>query len=211
MITEDDMILLSAYVDNELEGADLTAFKERLLKEPALRQELDAITENDEMLKTFAGRIDDRAVPRDVQLRIRPGSGRSAIRLFAVAASVFVLTIGSYLLAPSPGADLALLDDLVSGERRTAGEDYLEVIATFRRHDGGYCREIVTRESRQIACLEGTWQTVLEVSRQELPSDSFQPASERDVSAVDDWVSRNMAGAALSLEEERQLIETLSR
>ena len=39
MTTEQDLTLLSAYLDNELEGEQLTALRERLLQEPALRRE----------------------------------------------------------------------------------------------------------------------------------------------------------------------------
>ena len=86
MIAEDDLKMLSAYADDELEGQALSAFKERLLAEPELRRELDMINENDELLKGYARQIDSRDIPKETQALVAVHSARSAVKLLATCA-----------------------------------------------------------------------------------------------------------------------------
>ena len=207
MISDEDLTLLSAYQDGELEGETLSHLRERLLQEPELRRELDSIQEADELLTGFAAGIDEVAVPANISALVRPGTARSAVSLFAVAATVFAVTIGTFLVTPDESIDYALLDRLGSGQREAMGEDHLEVIATFRQLDGRYCREFMTNRTHQIACRTGTaWRTMIEVSRHEIPADAYQPAGV-ELGEIDHYVREHISGTTLEAGAERILID----
>ena len=83
------------------------------------------------------------------------------------------------------------------------------MIASFQRYDGRYCRELVTSKLHQVVCREGNrWQTEVEVSRQDIPSDSYQPAGAGAVSVIDAYVGEHMAGLTIETAEERKLIDS---
>ncbi|MBT4160816.1 MAG: hypothetical protein HOC70_03380 [Gammaproteobacteria bacterium] len=208
MIQDEDLTLLSAYADGELVGEDLIRFSERLLKEPALRRELDAIRAVDELMISHARQIDDKPVPEEIRALVRVKSGRSATKLFAMAAAVFLLTIGSFILAPQSTIDYAVVDELESGQRFVQGDDYIEVIASFRRLDGGFCRELVTSTAHRIVCRQNTsWRIEVEVPRQDVPLNSYQPAGAGDIGTIDAFVREHMAGSTIETDEERKLIK----
>ncbi|SVC52888.1 uncharacterized protein METZ01_LOCUS305742, partial [marine metagenome] len=200
--------MLSAFEDGELEGEQLSEFRHRLLQEPELRRELDAIRSTDERLRDYASWIDATPVPEQIAGLVRFPPGRSAAKLFAAAAAVFVLTIGTYLIIPNElDIDYSLLTFMESGQRIDFGEDYLEVVASFQQLDGRYCRELITRDSHQIVCLTGeSWQSMIEVSRLDPPADAYQPAGGY-VAPIDRYVRDHISGTVIEAAEEKQLIE----
>ena len=208
MISGEDLTLLSAFEDGELEGEQLSEFRHRLLQEPELRRELDAIRSTDERLRDYASWIDATPVPEQIAGLVRFPPGRSAAKLFAAAAAVFVLTIGTYLIIPKElDIDYSLLTFMESGQRIDFGEDYLEVVASFQQLDGSYCRELITRDSHQIVCLTGeSWQSMIEVSRLDTPADAYQPAGGY-MAPIDRYVRDHTSGTVIEAVEEKQLIE----
>lgn len=206
MTTEQDLILLSAYLDNELEGEQLTDLRERLLKEPALRRELDALKGADALLKDFSASIDGRPLPREVHGMVAGGARNSAAKLFAVAAAVFVVTMSTFILTPKQD-DLAFLNALASGEVRQTEAGNVEVIATFKQHDGRYCREYVMPGQHAVACMNnGSWQNVMTAEVQVMPEGSFVPASPNVPETIDRYVRLNMSGDVIQGDEEAALI-----
>ena len=208
MISGEDLTLLSAFEDGELEGEQLSEFRHRLLQEPELRRELDAIRATDERLRDYASWIDATPVPEQIAGLVRFPPGSSAAKLFAAAAAVFVLTIGTYLIIPNESdIDYSLLAFMESGQRIDFGEDYLEVVASFQQLDGRYCRELITRDSHQIVCLTGeSWQSMIEVSRLDPPADAYQPAGGY-MAPIDRYVRDHISGTVIEAVEEKQLIE----
>lgn len=209
MISEEDLALLSAFEDGELDGAQRSELQQRLLREPDLRSELESLRATDESLRDFARQIDTSPLPESIAGLVRVAPGRSAVKLFAAAAAVFVVTIGSYLLMPrSAEIDYAQLSVLESGQRLAFGDSYLEVVASFQRLDGQYCRELMTRDSHEIACLLGaSWQPVIAVSRQDVPVDAYQPAG-TDLALIDGYVRQHIDGAVMTAREEHSLIKS---
>ena len=208
MISGEDLTLLSAFEDGELEGEQLSEFRHRLLQEPELRRELDAIRSTDERLRDYASWIDATPVPEQIAGLVRFPPGRSAAKLFAAAAAVFVLTIGTYLIIPNElDIDYSLLTFMESGQRIDFGEDYLEVVVSFQQLDGSHCRELITRDSHQIVCLTGeSWQSMIEVSRLDPPADAYQPAGGY-MAPIDRYVRDHISGTVIEAVEEKRLIE----
>ena len=209
MISDEDQILLSCFEDGELSGEQLSEFRQRLLREPELRGELDGIRVIDARLREYARRIDRIPVPEKISRLVRVPPGKSAAKLFSAAALVFVVTIGVYLISPKASdRDYSLLATLPSGQRVDIGENYLEVITTFQRVDGIYCRELITRDVHEIVCLaDGSWQPVIEISRLDMPQDVYQPAGGYAV-PIDRYVRAHLAGALLEPGEEEALIKS---
>lgn len=217
-LAEKDIELLSAYLDGELDAAQTKALKERMLAEPHLRRELEAMQSADEMLSAFAGQIDDRPLPEALDRIIGESEGtqgghvqQQAYGFFAAAAAVFLL-VGGFFITQEQPEDFAWLDDLPSGKRLETENGYVEVIATFRQVDGSICREVISPTNQAVLCRsesevrEGAdWQIMLDVARSDVPAGSFQPAGANQ--AIDAYVSEHIDGAVLSAEEERQLIE----
>ena len=209
MISDEDLTLLSAFEDGELEGEQLSEFRHRLLQEPELRMGLDAIRSTDERLRDYASWIDATPVPEQIARLVRFPFGRSAAKLFAAAAAVFVLTIGTYLNIPTNESDIdySLLTFMESGQRIDFGEDYLEVVVSFQQLDGRYCRELITRDSHQIVCLTGeSWQSMIEVSRLDTPADAYLPAGGY-MASIDRYVGDHISGTIIETVEEKRLIE----
>ncbi|MEK9820652.1 MAG: hypothetical protein VW840_00665 [Gammaproteobacteria bacterium] len=206
MTTEQDLTLLSAYLDNELEGEQLTALRERLLQEPALRRELDALKGTDSLLHDFAARIDGRPLPQAVHGMVAGSARSSAAKLFGVAAAVFVVTMSTFIMMPKQD-DLAFLNAMASGEIRHTEIGSVQVIATFKQHDGKHCREYVVPGQHAVACLaSGRWQNIVTAEVQVMPEGAFIPASPNVPETIDRYVRLNMSGDVIQGDDEAALI-----
>ena len=208
MISDEDMILLSTFEDGELEGEQLLELRQRLLREPELRRELDAIRSTDERLRDYVRWIDATPVPERIAQLVRVSPGKSVTKLFAAVAAVFVIIIGTYLtITGEADIDYSLVTVMESGQRLDFGDNYLEVVASFRQMDGQYCREVITRDNHEIVCfVDGYWRSMLEVSRLDTPLDVYQPAG-GDAASVDRYVYDHIAGTVIAPVEEKRLIE----
>ena len=94
---------MSAYADDELDGKRRAELQQRLLREPEIVRSPEAIRA-DEQLRNYAGAIDSAPLPETIRSLVRVSPGSSALKLLAAAASVFVLTIGAYLLILQPSS-----------------------------------------------------------------------------------------------------------
>jgi hypothetical protein len=219
MIDNEDVVLLSAFLDSELEGQTANALRERLIRDPALRRELEALKQGDAMLKDFASQIDSRPVSTQMQAAIKPRNTRN--RVLATAASVLLLVAAGVLFVPSQTTEVAALESLgliESGERIATATGYLEVVASFHHRDGRICREFATADKQGIACLprtgsaeslgqdSGGWQEILFVPLNGHVEGSYQPAGVGELTSLDEYIAKNMDGEVLGLSAERKLI-----
>lgn len=208
MISDEDLMLLSAYMDGELDATRMNELRERLREEPELRRELEEMQTTDELVKSYSSRIDTRAVPGSVTSLLQNRQDISRFRPYALAASILLLAgglIAAFVNRPEPA--LIVLDRIESGQRVETNEGNLEVIATFRHHNGSVCREYQMNGERSIACHAGEgWEIVLSVPSMDTPQEIYQPAGSGDLSAIDDYISRNKQGDVLTLSEEKALI-----
>jgi len=209
MISDKDQILLSTFEDGELEGEQLLDLRKRLLREPELRRELDAIRSTDERLREYVSWIDGTPVPERIAHLVRVSPRNSGRRLFAAVAAVFVITIGTYLTTNTGESDIdySLLTVMESGQRFDFGDDYLEIVASFQQLDGRYCRELITRNSHEIVCFtDGSWRSMIEIPKLDTPLDVYRPAGD-DADSIDYYVRDHMAGSVIEAVDEKRLIE----
>ena len=177
MISEDDQMLLSAYLDNELSGEDGRSLKERLLQEPELRRELDSLKGGDEVLLAYSSRIDGKPMPSQLE-ELFSEQHRSAQFSYLAAAASIIVMVGGFLLLQSRTGENELMEQLASGERADTLEGYIEVVARFRHQDGFYCREVMTHNVHAVLCAKTTskWLTAISIPRTDSPDDTYQPA-----------------------------------
>jgi hypothetical protein len=227
--------VLSAYLDEELSPEARIALERQLLSEPGARVRLDRFRESDARLRrAFALPSDAAATDPLVQL-LKAGAPENTDNVvpmrtsrlrryaaplgFAMAATVAGLAIGFGwrgaidASTTEAGTGLALshtlsdaLDRNVSGQSRSG----VNVLFTFRRHDGVLCRQFEVAEGASagegVACrsAEKRWQmSVWQASSG--AATGYRPAS-GDGSRIEAEVDALDASGPLSPEEEVQAI-----
>lgn len=227
---------LSAFLDGELTETEMRDVRAALANEPALAERLASLALAEGLVVRQARALDDSPLPQAVLdlLREEEAEGkvvslRPALRMrrfalpMTLAASLALLIgfgAGYFVRGPSPGtgiADMAAiapaLDSALSGEEVTlARADEAKLLArmSFLDPDGRYCRQFqVSGEegrSENVACLdEGGWTLVASVRLSVDNAADYRPAAGNAMldGILDTW----MAGGALSLEDERRLVE----
>lgn len=125
-LSEHDLTLISACLDNQLQNDELTAFKKRLLQEPALNAHYQQFKKMDEQIKQQISSIDQTPIPASITQLLDTADtttssplsvGRAsadqngwAPKVLALAATVAAVGIFSYqTLAPQkqPSIDIA--------------------------------------------------------------------------------------------------------
>lgn len=226
-MSERDLEQISQFIDGEMTEQDARAFRERLLAEPALRNEFDRVKAvNTRVGKAFSG-AQYEAVPQHITAAVAgarttaPSHGRAfSWTQGAVAASVLAAAV----LMVSPQFDenaqgeASLASVLETAPSRAVGWDVLsdgtEVrpLLSFRSTDGAYCREYLAVSGqdaqRGVACRRDSAWTVEITAPEVLPEASaqYRPANSHDVDAIASYVDSHADGDAMSLSEEAGLI-----
>lgn len=227
-MNEQDLDLLSAYLDGELSSEDAVNVKSRLLAEPAFREAHDSLLANDELMMAFAAQMNSRPVPSSVDTLLQPklvgipavgdtdtvataateptsvhASGQQQWLAMAAAVLVAVGLIGFQLSE----SDVPSIENTLSGQSFGTEVGDTLVVATFMTSGGEVCRELKSAVSRSIVCrADKQWQTTLEVPVSASADGFFQPAGENDVTTIDAYVMANKSGDALTAEQEQALI-----
>jgi hypothetical protein len=157
-------------------------------------------------------------------------------RGMAVMASVALMVLGAVMaLTLRPGADegwaltageplqdrslLVALETAPSGREVEAAGRRVQLLASFERTQGGFCREFNASENGAdpadhlgVACRTGPGQWTLEVMATEnRPADpqqaGYRTASERQFEIVDAWRLAHTRGQPVEPAQERALIE----
>lgn len=113
-LSEQDLTLISAYLDNQLDNAELTAFKKRLLQEPTLNAQCQQFKKMDEQIKQQISSIDNTPIPANISQLLSNPDDKTTIqqnkhnntnsssktsnptRILALAATIAAVGILSY-------------------------------------------------------------------------------------------------------------------
>ena len=210
MVSDDDLNLLSAYIDGELDAGTAGEVRERLLRERDLRAALDQLRSTDEMLKDYSAQINGQPVPVAIQTLIESRDESRFPQVAALAASILVLAVGGIFLSLDrrTESDLAVLDEIESGQRIQTPTGFVEVVASFHHQDGRVCREFSTATERAIACRGSDgWHVELAIPSIEPGKETYQPAGTADLEIIDEYITRNIVGTVLGSQQENALIE----
>lgn len=247
--TQNDMDLLSAYIDGELGRKDAAAVRARLESDTEFSDLFNVLTKSEESLKCAAHEIDAAPLPESLVKLLSEGPKQNMVRkgvveLFAefidsisraainravpVAALIAVITgvflVDNRAFGPNPSVpavaanaptDLTPLHHLAAGEKTSINGGILTEILAFTRHDGSLCKHYVMDADAPIeavACLSaGTWTNVAVGEASNASSISgYRMASGTSLPAIDTYIEANIAGGALTVEEERLLMKTVN-
>lgn len=219
---QDDIALISAYLDNELDVQQRRLVEQRLVDDndfATLFQQLDF---NDQQLKTHYAAIDNKPLPAGLQALLQPeaehthhshnSSNKSVLRWLPMAASVaaVALLVPVYLSMQQPQITLAsVLDNGLSGETtRLDDQSSITLVMSFKDQKAQWCREYLHQHdnavTQTIACKgSGGWYNEISVTGAVADDSVFIPASGQN-NAIEAWLDANMASDVLSLAEERR-------
>ncbi len=207
MINDQDIEQISAYLDGELSSEESTRFKARLLAEPALRAEYDALKGNDDLLRGFAARSD--AAPPVMYPELRQDSKQPGRLTWGLVASVvMVMVVASFLRNEETSSINDALATTLSGDRFETEAGFIEPQMTFKHANGQYCREFVTQDSRAVACKAARdWVVLMSVPEAGQVDDGYYQPASNGTQKVDSFISGNMTGDAYDHADEAELIE----
>lgn len=216
---------LAAFLDGQMDDADMAAFEARLAAEPALMAKAEAWQANDHrMAKAFAPVI-DMPIPEDLRamLEAKPAPAaaandnapwwrRHALPLGgALAASLAALM----MLTPKPeSSDVKDLNyALETGRSLTpvqlADGRSVTPTMTVRAADGRFCREFQMEETLGLACRkDGRWSVEAQAkgSGPDVQGD-LAVAGGADAGALADAYARIGASDPLGAEEEGRVMQ----
>lgn len=225
---DQDLELLSQYLDGELDIFSSRKLEQRLNVEPELAETLSQLQLQH---STIQSAYSDKAqVPGRVKAMLEPDGNVVALPQrsrrpawqYAVAASL--VAAAGLVMTPSwqesPISEKNLASVLESSPSMASGWESLDdgllvrPVLSFQDTEGHWCREFLVsgkeQSSRGVACREqGAWNTHV-LADADIPGDagSYRPAGAGDAQAVTDYVADNAAGISLSAAEEAALIES---
>jgi hypothetical protein len=234
-MSEQDLEMLSQYLDGELGASQVQQLERRLSKEPGLRSRLERLQSVNASLVSAFDRPGTDKVPAVVTRMVTDSANSNVIAFpqrhkvglgFAVAAS---LLAASGLLSfdqSQPGVpagtaiDTLLVQALENAPSRGDGWNSLadgrkmRNVLSFQSLDSGWCREYRLEDQGQqwhgVACRgEIHWTTAVVSPAHTLGSSAseYRPASAGDSDQVQHFVESQAQDIALSLKQEAQLIK----
>ncbi len=192
-MTEVNDEMLMAYADGELDPKEMQAIARAVAADPVLARRVGLFRTSRVLARdTLSTDLQEPLPERLVAAIMQPANsatprGWTASKLLPLAAALAVAAgIGGYFVGQGGsdgvlGADKALvaaLDAGLTGETKSAGDEAVKLLATFRTRQG-ICRMFQTsgvEAVRGLGCRhDGRWQVVAAVAE---PGDgSFEPAS----------------------------------
>lgn len=208
MISDEDALLISRLLDDDLSADEAIDIKQRLLQEPELREVYNALQSDHALLGEMIRKVDEEPPPESLTalLEGQPQPRAGAFIRVGIAAAILLAVFGTTVLLNQPGKPtlVDILNDMPSGQRTQSDDGTIEVIATFRT-ETSICREFQTETSRGVACrTSGTWETVI-TEPHSAPNRDFTPASSN--SPVQAFVMDNIQGQPLSPAQEAELLK----
>jgi len=216
-ISEADLALLGAYLDQELTTEEKTALQQRLLQEPLLRAKLDELQHLDTDLKQLLQKSAQPAVPDKIKILLgeKPQSSTAYRWPLAIAASLLLVVANLWLLQPQNNPQdwqqlAQLLDNTASFQKQQIGQQVFMPVRSFQHKQGQYCREYYLQttdeQEHAIACKQqGIWQKQVGYSHAR-QTNYYQTATGQAENPVSRYFNRhNINGALTAISEEQKL------
>jgi hypothetical protein len=233
-MTDQNIELLSQYIDGELPAAEAQALRKRLLTDLQLRAQLDRMQTVDNSVKAAFDMPGAAEVPARITQMVENTTtstgGLSAQHRagwgLAIAASLLAAT--GLLLAPQwqqpsgelPSGDALLADTLENSPSRAQGWEtladgsHMRPLLSFPDSRGGWCREYLLSSQdntwRGVACRNsGSGQWITEVRSPDILAGStteYRPAGAANPGQITAFINTHSADIAVSLKQEADLI-----
>lgn len=225
---DQDLELLSQYLDGELDIFSSRKLEQRMTAEPELAETLSLLQQQHDSIKsTFAA---EAHAPARVKAMLEPAGNvvampqRSSRPAWQYAVAASLVAAAGLVLTPnwqeSPTTEKTLATVLESSPSMASGWESLDdgllvrPVLSFQHTEGHWCREFLLSgenlSSRGVACREqGAWNTHV-LADADIPgdADSYRPAGAGDAQAVTDYIADRAAGISLSAGEEAKLIDS---
>lgn len=229
---------LSAFLDGELSEREMQAVEKAINKNPELAARLELLSIVDEQLRSAFAPVLDEPIPDSVLGLLDDVENETPSNVIgfsarterkniwqlpaAIAASLMVgffasqalnqrsdytgndgLSVGS-LSQDSPV--FTALSSQFSGQKN----EEIEIILSFQSHEGNYCREFTSANSRGLACRDGgNWNIISQIYAPSPDSAShYATASAQSLEAFDALIEGLMDGEILDSGQERNLINS---
>lgn len=182
-----DLEMLSAYLDNELNEGQRTALEQRLELEPELQQQLACLKQSDAMARSYFSEINSQPLPLNIEamiLNARAGDQNTQAKPTAriltwpkfkapswgLASAASVLLAVGFWMNQSPSVSdidsklLSALETVPSGTFIDINAELkIEIIASYQDHQGVVCRYLLEHSPQNsnpaMACfVQGRWQ-----------------------------------------------------
>ncbi len=223
MLSEQDHQLISASLDGELAPEQEMAFKHRLLQEPALNKQYQAIKAMGQDLKNTFADIASTPVPQslsslledDIQVENeQKATQNNQWRFLALAASVAAIGLLSFFGLQNTSdnqVSIALTKALNTQPAMQVmqldSNNQFIVLQSFRHNDGRVCREYqisdTNNQSHAIACKKNQqWQ--LEVTQSSVVAEQAHhvTASGEEVKTIEQYLKGAVKGEFLTSDDE---------
>jgi hypothetical protein len=232
---EQDLEILSQYLDGELGASQVQQLERRLGEEPHLRSRLEQLQFVNTSLVSAFDRPGTDTVPAAVTRMVIDAGNSNVVAFpkrhkaglgFAVAASLLAASGLLFFDQSQPGVpkgtaiDTLLVQTLEHTPSRGDGWNSLadgrkmRNVLSFQSLDSGWCREYLLEDQGQqwhgVACRGVThWTTAVVSPAQGLGSSGseYRPANADDSDQVRHFVESQAQDIALSLKQEAQLIK----
>lgn len=223
-MNKQDELLINGYLDNELSKESALKVSQRLLAEPHLRAEFDAIKAVDSSLKnTLLGQ--QQATPSHIREMLKTEEKTKpyikkllpmglAASVAAIAGALLVITNDTPDKSNTQSFDYALSTLPSSSESWHTISDnrQLQPALSFRSRDMHWCREYLLADNnavqRGVACREnGRWHIKVQGAAQnQQVNNRYITASASDNDQIADFVEKNALDIPISSREEATLI-----
>lgn len=219
-ISDADLALLGAYLDQELSSEARAALQQRLLTEPALRAKLDELQQLNNDLKELLQPPEAEPLPESIQalLASEPQRKNQYSWPLSIAAGLLLAVSGLWLLQPQTNSNGAnwqqiaqQLEHTPSLQKQQLDESTFIAVRSFQHQQGYYCREYFLQHEQQqehgIACKQqGVWQKSTSYNKP-LQSDQYQTASDNSTDPVSDYFNQYNQGGSLAVDVENQRLQ----
>lgn len=217
--------MLIAYLDGELDEADMATVDAALGEDPTLVDRLEAHAALADRVRAAYAPVVDEPVPAALANLVQPAAAnvvsfperRKPLPNYAwwgaMAATlvVAVMLFGRELTAGGPiGAGMMARGDLAKALTVQASNDSKGEVAiglTFKDQSGRYCRTFAANRMAGLACREGEgWQVEVAARQATAPGTEFRQAASATPAPVLTRVDELIAGEALDAEQEKKAL-----
>jgi len=229
-VNNDDVTLLSAYLDDELSPDERSDIEARLAEDEAFSDLFVNMGQLNNVILSKYSTMDDKALPAELEALLTKSSDnttplnlqKSGMRRFmplAAAIATVAIAIPLYLnqLNNTAGTVEYALNTSPSGqELELADESVMIIQMSFENNQTQLCREYILKKPESakvseqiISCkTDSGWHTMVVAKIAQANITGFQTASGHSADAIESWLDTNMSSDAYTLAQEKLILSS---
>ncbi|TVZ38108.1 hypothetical protein P886_2461 [Alteromonadaceae bacterium 2753L.S.0a.02] len=234
-----DIALLSAYMDGELNGDDTHHVERRLMDDAAFAKLFTQLQKDQQYIQQTLGAIEQTPIPQHlIDALSKPVEAEKQVTLFdylqrafqlhamaAAAALVLAITVGVVMLRTgdasldrivaeleSSPAVVQGLSTMVAGESIDTEFGIMTEVLAFRNKNRQVCKQVMLQHDQfvdVVFCHRGKSWLYSVASARDSVSEGFVPADGSGPTKIDTFIEKNIDGSVLSVRQERDALSEL--